>query len=164
MKLKRCALSLLLARLGMAILLLAAGCSSNLRKPMRGTNSLTGVIEAEIQCDHWYYDFGESVHIQARLKNVSRKDLVFGNETVPVMDIRIQSSPTDAHYWAQEHSDDVKRLVTLKPGESYTVEWTMTPTSQAIYGIDAWWTDSEGDRSGMGTTIFYGVRPPGPLP
>jgi hypothetical protein len=64
MRLKRCALSLLLACLGLAALLLAAGCLDTSRNPVRNTNSLPGVIEAEIQSDHFYYEFGEPVRLR----------------------------------------------------------------------------------------------------
>jgi hypothetical protein len=159
---KRCALSLLLTFLSVAVLLLVAGCD-NSRDPVWNTNSLPGVIEARIQSDHWYYEFGEPVHIRVMLKNVSRKVQILGNETGPVVDISLMRSG-EAHEWAQEHPNDVKRQVTLKPGESYVIEWVVTPTLQATYNVNAWWADSEGDRSGMGVTIFYGIRPPGPMP
>ena len=161
---KRCALSLLLACPGLAILLLAASCASNLREPVRSTNSLTGVIEAEIQSDHGYYDFGEPVRVRVTLKNVSRKIQVLGNETGPVADIRMQSY-TETREWSQEHPNDVKRLVTLKPGESYVIEWIVTLTERASYGVTAWWADSTGFRVEMGFGIYYGVLPTmGPMP
>ena len=167
MKLRRCALSLLLACLGLAALLLAAGCASNLREPVRSTNSLTSVIEAEIRSDHWYYEFGEPVRVRVTLKNVSREIQVLGgkgeNENMPVVEIQMRSDAED-RWWSQEHPDDVKRVVTLRPGESYIIEWSMTPTLQTSYSFGAWWADPRGFRNAMGVTIFYGVRPPGPLP
>jgi hypothetical protein len=164
---KRCALSLLLACLGLAILLLAAGCIDTSRNPVRSTNSLTGVVEAEIQSDHWYYEFGEPVRIHVALKNVSREIQLLGgkgeNENKPVVDVRMRVG-TEDHWWSQEHPNDVKYLVTLKPGEAYVVEWIVTPTLQATYDFAAWWADPRGFRNEMGVAIFYGVRPPGPLP
>ena len=116
-----------------------------------------------MQSDHLYYEFGEPVRIRVTLKNVSRKIQVLGNETGPVVDIRLARSG-EAHEWAQEHPDDVKRQVALKPGESYIVEWIMTPTVHGFYVATAWWMDSQGERAAMGVPVDYGVRPPGPMP
>ena len=167
MKLKCCALSLLLACLGVTVLLLAAGCIDTSRNPVRSTNSLTGVVEAEIQCDHWYYEFGEPVRIRVALKNVSREIQMLGgkdkNENKPVIDVQTSSSGRDRS-WSQEHPNEVKYLVTLRPGESYVVEWMVTPTVRGTYNFEAEWADPRGFRPKMGVTIFYGIRPPGPMP
>ena len=164
---KRCALSLLLACLSLAALL-AVGCGTDLRQQARGTNSLTGVIEAELWSDHKYLELGKPIRVRVTLKNVSREIQMLGgkgeNENKPVVDILMQSSMTEGRWWSQEHPNDVKYLITLKPGEAYVVEWIVTPTLKATYNVNAWWADSEGDRSGMGVTIFYGIRPPGPMP
>jgi hypothetical protein len=157
---KRRALSLLLACLGLAVLLLAAGCIDASRDPIRNTNSLTGVIEAEIQSDHFYYEFGEPVRLHVTLKNVSREPQTLGNGTGPVVDIRLEASGVGRE-WAQEHPNDVKRQVILKPGESYIVEWIVTPTVRASYGVTAWWTDSTGKRVEMGIGVHYGMGLPG---
>jgi hypothetical protein len=159
---KRCALSLLLAFLSVAVLLLAAGCDTSW-DPVQNTNSLPGVIEAGIQSDHLYYEFGEPVRLRVTLKNVSREPQTLGNGTGPVVDIRLATSGK-AHEWAQEHPDDVKRQVVLKPGEPYIVEWIVTPTVRAPYGVTAWWMDSAGERAGMVIGVDYGIRPPGPMP
>ncbi len=160
---KRCALSLLLATLGLAGLLLAAGCTSNLRNPVRNTNSLPGVIEAEIQSDHFYYEFGEPVRLRVTLKNVSREPQTLGNGTGPVVDIHLVASGK-AREWAQEHPDDVKRLVILKPGEGYIVDWIVIPTGRDSYGVTAFWIDPRGERLGMVIGIHYGISLPGPMP
>jgi hypothetical protein len=162
MKLKRCALSLLLATLGLAALF-AVSCSADLRRPAVNTNSLPGVIEAELRSDHKYYELGEPIRVRATLKNVSRRVQVLGNETVPVVDIRMQSN-AEIREWSQEHPNEIKRQVTLKPGESYVVEWVMTPTLQTTCSFGAWWADSSGDRSVMAISVNYGVLPPGPMP
>jgi hypothetical protein len=164
---KRCALSLLLACLGLAALLLAAGCTSNLREPVQNTNSLPGVIEAELWGDHQYYEFGEPVRVRVTLKNVSHEIQVLGgkdeNANKPVIEIQMGSS-AERRLWSQEHPDEVKYLVTLKPGESYVVEWIVTPTVRGVCGFGAWWADPRGFRGAMGITIDYGIRPPGPMP
>ena len=167
MKLKCCALSLLLACLGVTVLLLAAGCIDTSRNPVRSTNSLTGVVEAEIWSDHWYYDSGEPVWVRVTLKNVSREIQALGgkgeNEGKPAVDILMRGG-TEDHWWSQAYPDKVKNQVTLKPGEVYVIEWVVTPTLQATYGFIAWWADPRGFRPKMGISIDYGVLPPGPLP
>jgi hypothetical protein len=159
---KRCALSLLLACLGLAVLL-AVGCGTDLRRPAVHTNSLPGVIEAELRSDHKYYELGEPIRVHVTLKNVSRGVQVLGNETAPVVDIGMQSN-AEIHEWSQEHPNEIKRQVTLKPGESYVVEWVVPPTLRTICSFGAWWADSSGDRSAMGISVNYGVLPPGPMP
>ena len=166
---KRCALSLLLACLGLTALLLAAGCTSRLREPVRSTDRLPGVIEAEIWSDHWHYDFGEPVRVRVTLKNVSREIQILGgkgeNEGKPAVDILMRGGIED-YWWSQAYPDKVKNVVTLKPGKAYVVEWVVTPTLQAQYGFTAWWADPRptGFRNDMGFAILYGVEPPGPLP
>ena len=156
----RCALSRLLACLGLAALLLAAGCTDTSRNPARNTNFLTGVIEAEIQSDHFYYEFSEPVSLRVTLKNVSREPQTLGDGAEPVVDIRLETSGVGRE-WAQEHPNDVKRQVVLKLGESYIVEWIVTPTGRAYYVATAWWTDSKGDRTDMGIPVDYGTSLPG---
>ena len=160
---KRCGLSLLLACLSVAVLLLAAGCIDNTRDPVRDTNSQPGIIDAGMLADHRYYKLGESVRVRVILKNVSRQIQTLGNDKGPVIDLLLHSNAGD-RWWSQEHPEDVERLVTLKPGESYIVEWIVTPTSGDTYYFTAWWTDSEGDRPRMFVSAFYGTRPPGPMP
>jgi hypothetical protein len=163
---KRYALSLLLATLGLAALLLAAGCVSNLREPARGTNSWPGFIEAEIWSDHKYYEFGEPVRIRVTLKNISREIQILGKsgtQNASAVDVTVQAGGEE-HSWSQEHSEDAKRLITLRPNESYTIGWTLTPTLRSTYNINAWWKDQAGYQDRVGVSIYYGVRPPGPMP
>jgi hypothetical protein len=162
MRLKRCALSLLLATLGLTALF-AVSCGTDLQQPARDTNSLPGVVEAELWSDHKHLEFGEPIRVRATLKNVSREVQVLGNETVPVIDIRMRSY-AEVREWSQEHPNEVKHQVTLKPGASYVIEWIVTPTLRTTYTFIAWWAEPRGLRPQMAISIDCGVLPPGPMP
>jgi hypothetical protein len=40
----------------------------------------------------------------------------------------------------------------------------LTPTLRSTYNINAWWKDQAGYQDRVGVSIYYGVRPPGPMP
>jgi hypothetical protein len=167
---KRCALSLLSACLGVAVLLLAAGCVDAMRSALTQQDILSGDYRAEAWNEHTHYYAGEKVRMRVTLTNLSRDPQIWGDTKgiTPVVDIRVFSikqpdGQVEELLWSQEHPGEVKYNVTLKPGESYVVKWEFTPSLLAHYYAYASYINPKGDYR-LGLSFWYGVEPPGPGP
>lgn len=158
---KRTRLSLLIACL--ALLSLAA-CYD----PDRGAGAYRGttpdrILAIEIRTDHVTYKSGEPVHIRVKLTNNANQSVTLQSQSgkEPVLDIVFQrgpyNTPIEQQIWSQEYPDQVKYILTLAPGESYEVEWTLTPLQQSVYRIDVPWVDNLGYSGISGFSISYDV-------
>ena len=168
---KRCALSLLLACPGLAILLLAAGCIDATRDAKIQGRTYPGFYKIEARNEHARYLAGEKVRMRATLTNLSRETKVWGDtkSLTPVLDFHVLSTKqpdgsVEEYIWSQEHPDEVKHSITLKPGESYVVTWDFIPRLQEHYYASAIYTLDQVESQILDLTFSYGVQPPGPLP
>jgi hypothetical protein len=169
---KRCAISSLLVCLCATILLLVTGCD-NSRDAQGGERIFGGVFRVGFWNEHLQYYVGERVHIRATLTNISKQAQIWGDTEgiTPVLDINVRSveepnGSVEKHIWSQEHSDEAKYRIALKPGESYIITWEFTPSLHTAYYADAKYNlegkDAEDNK--LVLTFFYGIKPPGPLP
>jgi hypothetical protein len=165
---KRCALSLLLACLGLAALLLAASCGEVPWEPQVTSKSWTGHIDARMWTDHQGYEFGDPVTMGVTLTNVTKETMVLQSQSgdTAVVDIEIEAvrNVGDApivFQWSKENPDKVQRTITLAPGESYVVTWTIQLPVPAIYHVTGDWTNTLG-RFSMVLSIEYGKGFPNP--
>ena len=168
---KRCAVSLLLACLGLAMLLLAislTACDNAARKPVIATSQLPGVYTVELWSEYKYYELGEPVRLKATLTNVAKDTITFGSASgsVPVLDIELRTpggEQTEERFWSKENPLQAKQLVTLAPRESLSISWTVTLSVRSAYRVLVRWTDPRvGERFATGTSISYGVLLPNP--
>jgi hypothetical protein len=173
---KRCALSLQLACLGLAALLLAAGCIDATRDAKIQGHTYPGLYKVEAWNEHARYYVGEKVRMRVTLTNLSRETQIWGDTKgiTPVVDIRVFSARqpggrADEYVWSQEHPDEVKDSVELKPGESYIIKWEFTPRLLEYYhaNVDYIMPQLKGytvERMMLVLDFWYGVEPPGPGP
>jgi hypothetical protein len=167
MRLKRCALSLLLACLGL-VLLLMVGCVDAMRSEDYQRDILDGDYSAAAWNEHSHYYAGETVRMRVTLTNLSRETQIWGDGKgiTPVVDIRVFSikqpdGRAEKHIWSQEHPDEVKYNITLKPGESYTVTWEFRPSLLAHYHAEAQYINPRRGSFSLNLSFLYGINPPG---
>ena len=106
---KRCALSLLLACLGL-VLLLVTGCVDASRDAIIQGHTYPGFYKIEAWNEHARYLAGEQVRMRVTLTNLSRETQVWGDTKgiTPVLDFRVLSTKqpdgsVEDHLWSQEH-------------------------------------------------------------
>jgi hypothetical protein len=168
---KRCALSLVLACLGLAVLLLVAGCVDASRDAMIQGDTYSRVYEIEAWNEHARYLVGEKVHMRVTLTNLSSESQVWGDTKAftPVVDIHVFSAKradnqAEEYQWSQEHPDEAKYSITLKPGESYVIKWEFAPRLKDHYYAFVEYALAQGESNILNLSFSYGVQPPGPLP
>jgi hypothetical protein len=155
-------LSLLLACLGLAALLLAAGCiprpSSSNRSPncksdeeYRPGNIYTGRKEAlatvgTLCSDKERYELGETVHFTMTVKNALDEPIVLGDGQSPAMGI---SMPNDGG--RSDYLPPVPTRIELQPSQAYTLTWSWPSPDVDVEKArgSLGWVDVYGDSVGL---------------
>ena len=152
-------------------MLLMVGCVDASRDAIIQGHTYPGFYKIEAWNEHARYLAGEQVRMRVTLTNLSRETQAWGDTKgiTPVLDFHVLSTKqpdgsVEEHIWSQEHSDEVKHSITLKPGESYVVTWEFTPRLREHYYAFAIYTLGQGESKMLSLSFSYGVQPPGPLP
>ncbi len=67
--------------------------------------------------------------------------------------------------WSKENLDQVKHVIVLSPGESYSIEWILNLNTRNGYDISAQNIDPrDGERFSTGMIIEHGIRLGGGAP
>lgn len=159
----------------LALALLLSACRSpygDVRKPVSLKDTVTDLAKYELWFDHKSYIFGEPIHIRATVTNLANVPLTFqshpnyeqtGKE--PVIDLvivqKLLSDPDSAErrVWSEEHPDQAVLSIELEPGQSYTIEWTLTLSRSSIYFVDAHCVLPNGLVGELPGEIWYGAAP-----
>lgn len=131
--------------------------------------------KTKLRTDRKFYDFGEPVRLSFEITNVFTQTVMLRSTSpiTPVVDLMLQRiTPTgggDFYIWSKAHPDQTRQTVVLNPGESYTLEWEITPDHPGVYMARAFFVEplppsasppsDQISRSSAGLhCIFYGVR------
>ncbi len=131
--------------------------------------------ETKFVADRKYYDFGQPVRLRFEITNLFTQTITLRSTSpiTPAVDLMLQritpAGVADRYLWSEAHPDRARQPVVLNPGESYTVEWEITPDQPGVYRAVALFvtplllsdtppTDRIPRTSGGLNCIFYGVR------
>lgn len=125
--------------------------------------------------DRKYYDFGQPIRLRFEITNLFTQTVTLRSTSpiTPVVDLMLQRIPpaegAGRYLWSEAHPDRARQTVTLNPGESYTVEWEVTPDQPGVYMARAFFVQPRSpsdlppsdqiSRTSVGLhCILYGVR------
>jgi hypothetical protein len=152
----------LLIGLGLLVLIAACGYYASLRIkciygdcPASARESRSG-LQVSVSSPRNHYELGETIPIQASIKNVSNQSIVLERSAGPAFSIT--DSATGIAYWSDLDPQPALDRLELEPGEEYVINLISRPSEPGLYSYAvAYWLQQGSSRYVLSLSIGYGA-------